>query len=115
MASASTAFPEADSEDLLDVLGNIWKNPCDAEQAATESVSLINKQIEGLIRTGLDALHRLENCKRDLQQSNDDCAAKQQELDRLRASEKKSRQTIAVCDRFFACCTTFEKSHVALE
>jgi hypothetical protein len=92
---------EEETEDLNDQLRAIWKNSSD-DTAFNDTLHLIGKQMDGLIRTGLDAFHRWENASRELEMLKEECKGKQVEFERLRAAEEKSRATVSV-SLLFAC------------
>ena len=103
--AANAAFKEnrMQGEDLTDdineKLSSIWeeaKASQDYETGFDCTMSLVSKQIEGLIRMGLDAFHRWENTSRELEHIRDEYKNKESELERVRAAEEKNRATVSV-------------------
>jgi outer membrane murein-binding lipoprotein Lpp len=88
---------EKSMQDMNEKLQSIWKEAKNgSEEAFEETMSLISKQIEGLIRTGLEAFHRWENTSRELKLLQEESKGKEIEFERLRVSEEKSRTTASV-------------------
>lgn len=86
-------------ENINEQLSAFWKeakNNQDFEKAFDSTMTLVSKQIEDLIRSGLDAFHRWENTSRELNLLQDEYKGKETEFERLRAAEEKSRATVAV-------------------
>ena len=79
-------------DDLNEQLQSIWKN---STTPLEDTVSLIGTQMDGLIRTGLDAFHRWEDSSRELQLLKEDYKGQQVEFERLRSAEEKGRQTVS--------------------
>ena len=93
---------ESTAEDINEKLGSIWddaKKGSELDKALEDTMALVSKQIEDLIRTGLEAFHRLENTSRELSLLKDQYNAKEEENERLRVAEEKSRVTVSVRKR----------------
>lgn len=86
-------------ESISEQLSAFWKEAKsnqDFEKAFDSTMTLVSTQIEGLIRSGLDAFHRWENTSRELSLLQDEHKGKEKEFERLRAAEEKSRATVTV-------------------
>jgi hypothetical protein len=57
---------------------------------------LVFNAIDGFIQEGLQGFHKHDNVARRLESANEELDAKDRELQRLRASEESSRETILV-------------------
>jgi hypothetical protein len=86
---------EAMNEKILSFWKEATKGP-EVDKAFDDTMCAVNKQIEALIRTGLDAFHRWENTSRELTLLQDECKGKEIEFERLRVSEEKNRATVSV-------------------
>ena len=92
---------DQDDKNVKEQLQKLWERKKewkegDANEALDATTTLVYRQIESLIRSGLEAYHQLEGARRDLSQAKEECEAKDRELRRLRASEEQSRATITV-------------------
>jgi len=67
-------------------------------QVVLATRDLVFKYVDELIQDGTFAYQEWERTQQKLKISQDDCAAKTRELERLRASEQKSRESIAVSE-----------------
>lgn len=97
--SNSTTDPEAEEESAKDLISSVWKdveNEEDQVEAFSTSSSLLNKQIEALVRSGLEAFHRCETAETEVNQLKDKMKQKDAELDRLRSAADKNAATLAV-------------------
>lgn len=83
-----------DEQDVTKKLKQVWEGNNDKDEAVVATLALVNKEIESLIRSGLQAYHGWESAKRDLSQAKEELQAKDRELRRLQASEEQSRATI---------------------
>jgi hypothetical protein len=99
---------EHDDKHAKDQLKKLWEGSeqwkeGDANEALDATTKLVYRQIESLIRSGLEAYHGWESTRRDLSRVEEECESKDRELRRLRASEEQSRATITV--RILPCVT----------
>lgn len=90
-----------DEKNVKEQLKKLWqgsegRKKGNADEALDATMTLVYRQIESLIRSGLEAYHGWESTRRDLSQVKEECEAKDRELHRLRASEEQSRATITV-------------------
>ena len=83
-----------DEQDVKKKLKQVWEGTAAKDDAVVATLALVNKEIESLIRSGLQAYHGWESAKRDLSQAKEEVQAKDRELRRLVASEEQSRATI---------------------
>jgi hypothetical protein len=90
---------EGADEDLKEEILSAWKdvqNEIEFDKAFTVTMTILNKQIEGLIRSGLDAFHRAENTAAELKLLQDELKQKDVEIERHRSAEEKNSTALAV-------------------
>ena len=97
----------AEDDDALSQLESIWNkqkvsNDDDRQVAVKKTRDLLSNLLNDLIQDGIQAHHEREQSKQRLKISQEECAAKTREIERLRASEKKARESISV--RTFTFC-----------
>jgi hypothetical protein len=104
-AATSNKRPRTESDhnekNAMDQLKKLWEGSeewkeGDPNEALDATTTLVHRQIESLVRSGLEAYHGWESARRDLSQVKEECEANERELRRLRASEEQSRATITV-------------------
>ncbi|GKZ01075.1 hypothetical protein MPSEU_001059100 [Mayamaea pseudoterrestris] len=87
-----------DSDHILkEKLAAIWANVMDdnsESKAVAETVEVFSGQVESLIKAGLDAYQRWENANRECKILKEEIAAKNLEIDRLRAIEESNRTSM---------------------
>lgn len=90
----------AEEGDLKEWIVSAWKdvqnNEIDLDKAFTATMTILGKQVESLIRSGLDAFHRAENATADCKLLQDEIMQKDMEIDRLRLAEEKNSTSLAV-------------------
>lgn len=68
------------------------------EQALNQTMSLIGKEVDGLVRTGLDAFHHLDQAESQVKSLREELESKIVELKRLRESHEQSQSSASVSD-----------------
>ena len=66
------------------------------ENALDSTKKVMHKEIDGIIRAGLNAFHRCDSLSRELLQEKEACETRKRELQRLQASEAESRASVSV-------------------
>jgi predicted nucleotide-binding protein (sugar kinase/HSP70/actin superfamily) len=66
------------------------------EDALQQTILFFQNEIEELVTMGVEAYHRSEKAARELQTLREELKSKQDELERVREAEEKSRTTVAV-------------------
>ena len=79
-----------------DSLLSIWDTEGGRENAFERTMLFLQNQIEQLVSSGVDAFHRSEKAARELKALKEELKNKDEELERTRLSEQKSRATVAV-------------------
>lgn len=97
--SAGTEMPS--NIECTDDLLSMWENSVgnennSREKAFEQTIMFVNNQIEQLVSSGVEAFHRSESTARELKALREEFKNKDEELKRVRASEEKSRATVAV-------------------
>jgi hypothetical protein len=96
---AFTTEADDDVEDHAADLERIWEQKGgdhNKEEAIQDTWNLISKLVDGLIQVGIAVHQELEGSNQKLKAANEECTAKAREIERLRAAEQKSRESIAV-------------------
>ena len=88
-------------DDSLLRLQKIWETKSgggkdDSKEAIQETFKLISNAVNDLVKDGIHAHQELERSNLKLKAVTEDCASKGREIERLRAAEKKSGQSIKV-------------------
>ena len=91
---------EEDNNRKRPQLEDIWsrhqKKGCNREEAIQETWKLMSKYVDELIQDGILAHQEWERAEQRLKILQEDCTAKGRELERLRASDQKTRESISV-------------------
>lgn len=98
-------FDETSDENMKENIVFAWKdvqNEINLDKAFTTTMTILSKQIDGLIRSGLDAFHRAENATVELRLTQDEVKLKDIEIDRLRFAEEKTSTSLAVSSGLFS-------------
>ena len=82
-------------------LESIWNkqkvsNDEDRQVAVKKTRDLLSNLLNDLIQDGIQAHYEREQSKQQLKISQEECAVKTREIERLRASERKARESISV-------------------
>jgi hypothetical protein len=98
--NTSTKHRLKEDDDRLQQLDEIWKkqkeNIDTKEQAVQETWKLISNSVDEVIQNGIYAYQEWERAKQQLHVVQEDCSSKSREIERLKASEQKSRESIGV-------------------
>lgn len=98
--NTSTKRRLQEDDDRLQQLDEIWKkqkeNNDPKEQAIQETWKLISNSVDEVIQNGIHAYQEWERAQQQLKVVQEDCSAKSREIERLKASEQKSRESIGV-------------------
>lgn len=100
--ASSTGTTEQRHAECTDDLLSIWETVAGSEdkthrkRAFEQTIMFLKNQIEQLVSSGVDAFHRSEKVARELKALREEYQSKEIELERMRASEEKSRTTVSV-------------------
>jgi hypothetical protein len=93
-ASLSTIAHDKDYHGPVGKLRQLLES--DENERYEKASQIVFDAIDGLIQEGLHGFHKHDNAARRLESANEELDAKDRELQRLRASEESSRETILV-------------------
>jgi hypothetical protein len=97
--TANKKRPRYYEDDYLQPMEDIWsrhQKTGNREEAIQETWKLMSKYVDELIQDGIFAHQEWERTQQKLKVAQEDSAAKTRELERLRASDQKARESIAV-------------------
>lgn len=116
--STPGTIPPCHAESTDDLL-SIWESASkhNHENAFEQTISFLKNEVEELVSLGVDAFHRSEKGARELKALREELKSKDEELERTRLSEEKSRTTVAVSLNMCVCakrgilCVDTQRTH----
>jgi hypothetical protein len=97
--TANKKRPRYYEDDYLQPMEDIWsrhQKTGKRDEVIQETWKLMSKYVDELIQDGIFAHQEWERTQQKLKVAQEDSAAKTRELERLRASDQKARESIAV-------------------